>query len=147
MADENFKPVPMGPGERATAIPAPKNSLAAMLAKGMSDSDIRANAPESHRQMDRRMGIKSEEEARAMAAAGLDKPLPRGSAASPAKSAMATSSRWRRGDQARDTKHGVVVTILAARVKVNEEGIPYHRVAAGGETWVAKETRLKPVKG
>lgn len=139
------KPIPVGPGERASSIPAPKNSLASMLARGMSAADIRNQAPESHRQMDRRMGIKTEEEARAIAAAGMDKPLPP-RAKSGVKQQPPMNTRWQRGDQAQDTKRGVVVTILAARVKVNDEGIPYHRVAAGGEQWLAKETKLKPVK-
>lgn len=137
------KPMPVNPGERTNAIAAPKNSLASMLARGMTDSDIRRQAPSSHHEMDRRMGIRSEDEVRALNAAGLDQPLPR--APVPQTPAKAVRPRWQRGDQARDTKKGKVVTILAARVKVNEAGIPYHRVAADGETWLAKDTKLKPV--
>lgn len=142
------RPVPMNPGEKATGISAPRNSLASMFARGMTASDIRNNAPESHRQMDRRMGIKTEDEVRALKAAGMDGPLrppPIVSTGQLAKSVQLVKTRWQRGDQAQDTKHGKRVTILAARVKVNDEGIPYHRVAAGGEVWLAKDTKLKPV--
>lgn len=136
------RPVPVNAGEKTSSIPAPRNSLASMLAMGMTDADIRNQAPESHRQMDRRMGIKTEDEVRALKAAGMDEPM------RPVKIAAATpaKTRWHRGDQARDTKRGVVVTILAARVKVNEEGIPYHRVSDGKQAWLRKETKLKPVK-
>jgi len=134
--------IPVNAGEKTSSIPAPRNSLASMLARGMTAADIRNQAPESHRQMDRRMGIKTEDEVRALKAAGMDEPLQpvKQKAQAPVK------TRWQRGDRATDTKRGVVVTILAARVKVNEEGIPYHRVSDGREAWLRKETKLKPVK-
>ena len=138
------KPIPVNQGERTNVISAPRNSLASMLARGMTDTDIRNLAPQSHRDMDRRMGIKNEDDVRALNAAGMDKPLQPPPQAVQSKGVP--KSKWQRGDQARDTKRGKVVTILAARVKVNEAGIPYHRVAADGETWLAKDTKLKPVK-
>ncbi len=135
------RPIPTNSGESASPISAPRNSLAAMLAAGMTVEDIRNQAPESHRQMDRRLGIRSEQEVKNLVSLALDQPLP--SAHKGESKAIATN--WRRGDRAVDTKHQKIVTILAAREKVTEDGIPLHRVAAGGRSWLLRETKLKPI--
>jgi len=130
-----------GPGDRLVSIPAPKNSIAAMLARGMTAADIRNQAPEAHRQLDLRMGIKTEEDVNFLSKLALGAPLP------PVKQVQAAvGTRWRRGDTARDVKYNATVTILEAGVKRAKDGTMMHRVASGGASWLAKESRLKSLK-
>jgi hypothetical protein len=122
---DDKKPIPVGPGERTDVIAPPKNSIAAMTARGVTAQQMRieiANGPHWRTEAD--VGeLQAIQQPRS--------PLPK------------PPSSWARGDRAYDKKRGVRVTILKASVGKTAKGTPLHEVTHNGERWLAKDTTLQ----